>query len=80
MNSLNSLILNKFSTWFGAISETDSNWHRAVADSISESALAIGKTGMAVAAILGIVLDNIVPGTREERGLIDASDSSDESK
>ena len=80
MNSLNSLILNKFSTWFGAISETDSNWHRTVADSISESALAIGKTGMAVAAILGIVLDNIVPGTREERGLIDASDSSDESK
>ncbi len=30
----------------------------------------IGSTGMAVAAICGIVLDNLVPGTDEERGLI----------
>jgi xanthine/uracil permease len=29
----------------------------------------IGSTGMAVAAISGIVLDNLVPGTPEERGL-----------
>jgi xanthine/uracil permease len=29
----------------------------------------IGTTGMAVAAILGILLDNLIPGTREERGL-----------
>jgi len=29
----------------------------------------IGKTGMAVAGIIGLVLDNIVPGTEEERGL-----------
>ena len=29
----------------------------------------IGSTGMAVAAILGILLDNLVPGTPEERGL-----------
>jgi xanthine/uracil permease len=29
----------------------------------------IGKTGMAVAGIIGMVLDNIVPGTEEERGL-----------
>jgi uracil-xanthine permease len=29
----------------------------------------IGSTGMAVAAILGIILDNLVPGTDEERGL-----------
>ncbi len=29
----------------------------------------IGSTGMAVAAICGIVLDNVVPGTDEERGL-----------
>ncbi len=31
--------------------------------------IAIGSTGMAVAAILGILLDNLIPGTREERGL-----------
>ncbi len=30
----------------------------------------IGKTGMAVAALLAFVLDNIVPGTDEERGLL----------
>jgi xanthine/uracil permease len=30
---------------------------------------AIGGTGMAVAAILGIVLDNVIPGTNQERGL-----------
>lgn len=30
---------------------------------------AVGKTGMAVAAILGIALDNLIPGTPQERGL-----------
>lgn len=28
----------------------------------------IGTTSMAVAAILGLILDNVIPGTREERG------------
>ncbi len=32
---------------------------------------AIGKTGMAVAALLGIFLDNVIPGSNEERGLVD---------
>ncbi|MGI9454919.1 MAG: uracil-xanthine permease family protein, partial [Aeoliella sp.] len=31
--------------------------------------IAIGSTGMAVAAIIGITLDNLIPGTSEERGL-----------
>ncbi len=30
---------------------------------------AIGTTGMAVAAIIGIVLDNLIPGTAKERGI-----------
>ncbi len=30
---------------------------------------AVGKTGMAVAAVLGIALDNLIPGTAVERGL-----------
>jgi nucleobase transporter 1/2 len=34
---------------------------------------AVGKTGMAVAAIFGIILDNLVPGTPQERGLIGAA-------
>jgi len=29
----------------------------------------IGSTGMAVAAIIGLILDNIIPGTDEERGI-----------
>ncbi len=32
---------------------------------------AIGKTGMAVAAIIGLTLDNTLPATRKERGLDD---------
>lgn len=37
---------------------------------LGDIAGAIGKTGMAVAAILGIALDNMIPGTDEERGLV----------
>jgi nucleobase transporter 1/2 len=29
----------------------------------------VGKTGMAVAGLIGLFLDNIIPGTEEERGL-----------
>ena len=29
----------------------------------------IGQTGMAVAAIIGLILDNRIPGTPRERGL-----------
>lgn len=39
---------------------------KAVTDVINT----IGKTGMAVAALFAFVLDNIVPGTDEERGLL----------
>lgn len=30
----------------------------------------IGSTGMAVAAIFGLILDNVIPGTDEERGIV----------
>jgi uracil-xanthine permease len=33
---------------------------------------AVGKTGMAVAALIGIILDNAIPGTPAERGLAGA--------
>jgi len=36
---------------------------------ISDIIVAIGKTGMAVAAIIGLLLDNLIPGTDKERGL-----------
>lgn len=38
-------------------------------DWLSGMIKSIGNTGMAVAAIIGIVLDNVIPGTLEERGL-----------
>ncbi|MDY6826760.1 MAG: solute carrier family 23 protein [Bacillota bacterium] len=36
---------------------------------LSNIVVSIGSTGMAVAAILGLILDNVIPGTKEERGL-----------
>ncbi len=36
---------------------------------------AIGQTGMAVAAILGILLDNVIPATKQERGLQPLADA-----
>ena len=38
--------------------------------SLSGVVRAIGTTGMGVAAILGILLDNLIPGTPRERGLV----------
>lgn len=48
--------------------QEDVAWMPAIARDLT---IAIGSTGMAVAAILGILLDNLVPGTRQERGLHD---------
>jgi nucleobase transporter 1/2 len=36
---------------------------------LASMVVAVGSTGMGVAAVLGIVLDNLVPGTDRERGL-----------
>lgn len=41
------------------------NWAEGIASVIN----ALGNNGMGVAAVLGIVLDNVIPGTRSERGL-----------
>ena len=45
---------------------------------ISDVISAIGQTGMAVAAILGITMDNLIPGTKAERGLEEVSPETDE--
>ena len=37
--------------------------------SLAAVVVALGSTGMAVAAVIGLVLDNVVPGTDRERGL-----------
>ncbi|HUU86061.1 MAG TPA: solute carrier family 23 protein [Phycisphaerae bacterium] len=36
---------------------------------LADAIKAIGETGMAVAAVIGVVLDNVIPGTPAERGL-----------
>ncbi|MEM8679092.1 MAG: solute carrier family 23 protein, partial [Planctomycetota bacterium] len=36
---------------------------------LANMVVAVGKSGMAVAALIGLTLDNLIPGTPEERGL-----------
>ncbi len=48
--------------------QADAEW---MAGGLKDVVIALGSTGMAVAAILGITLDNLIPGTKQERGLHD---------
>lgn len=41
----------------------------AMPEDVAGVVVAIGSTGMAVAAILGLILDNLIPGSSKERGL-----------
>lgn len=53
-------------TYFtGLATEATAERWQAVADVIN----AVGNNGMGVAAVLGITLDNLIPGTKAERGL-----------
>jgi nucleobase transporter 1/2 len=36
---------------------------------LNDIVVAIGKTGMAVGAFVAVILDNVIPGSDEERGL-----------
>ena len=42
-------------------------------DSVRGMVIALGSTGMAVGACVGLILDNLIPGTRAERGLDEPS-------
>jgi len=44
-------------------------WLSQLSSGVQAVVLSIGSTGMAVAAVIGLVLDNLIPGTRAERGL-----------
>jgi xanthine/uracil permease len=44
-------------------------------DWLADMITTVGSTGMAVAAILGLILDNVIPGTPEERGLARVSET-----
>ncbi|XVH31102.1 uracil-xanthine permease family protein [Haloferacaceae archaeon DSL9] len=40
-------------------------------EAVATTVFVIGSTGMAVGGLLALVLDNTIPGTREERGLVE---------
>lgn len=48
---------------------TAEGWLSGLGSGLRGVVVSIGSTGMAVAAIIGIVLDNFIPGTKAERGL-----------
>ena len=48
---------------------TAEGWLALLSEGVRGVVTAIGTTGMAVAAIIGLLLDNIIPGTDKERGL-----------
>lgn len=75
LNSQRNLMIIGFLLFAGLslpvyFSQTPLTWsepYQWIADVINS----IGGTGMAVAAIFGLILDNVIPGTDNERGLID---------
>jgi len=62
--------LQKQAPWLAALKGTSSGIYNIIAT--------VGKTGMAVGAIIAFVLDNTVPGTDEERGLTEWTKASSE--
>ncbi|MGI9429299.1 MAG: uracil-xanthine permease family protein [Bythopirellula sp.] len=48
---------------------TAESWLTQLSAGLRGVVLSIGSTGMAVAAVIGLLLDNIIPGSRAERGL-----------
>jgi len=55
--------------YFGDFSTGKADVAWIESDGLRNVIIAVCSTGMAVAAILGLLLDNLVPGTRAERGL-----------
>ena len=58
--------------YFGGLSSYSPGWAElstACPETVTSLLGSIGSTGMGVAAIVGIILDNVIPGTAEERGL-----------
>lgn len=58
--------------YFGGLSTYEPSWielSKGWREEMVAILQSIGSTGMGVAAIVGIVLDNVIPGTPQERGL-----------
>src|SRR5690606_39825645 len=75
LNSQRNLLIIGFLLFFGLslpvyFSQNPITWTGSF-QWLGEVINTVGSTSMAVAAICGLILDNVIPGTREERGLID---------
>jgi solute carrier family 23 (nucleobase transporter), member 1 len=57
-----------FPAWFG--SEAAADFSVFGVDWLTDIVVSIGSSGMATAAVLGLLLDNLIPGTPEERGMV----------
>jgi xanthine/uracil permease len=73
LTSMRNLLIIGFTIYMGlsvpeyfANTEITISWAPWLAQIITT----IGSTGMAVTAILGLILDNVIPGSNEERGLL----------
>ncbi|THE63483.1 xanthine permease [Salinadaptatus halalkaliphilus] len=53
----------------GLLADGAAGWIEAGAIAVVDTVFIIGSTGMAVGGLAALVLDNTIPGTREERGL-----------
>ncbi|AZO94846.1 solute carrier family 23 protein [Halocella sp. SP3-1] len=72
MSSQRNLMIIGFSLFMGLSLPTYFSAHPLVFESapwLSDIINSIGGTGMAVGAICGLILDNLIPGTDQERGL-----------
>lgn len=49
-------------------------WLSGLTEGVRRVVLSIGSTGMAVAAMIGLLLDNLIPGSRAERGLTEVEE------
>ncbi len=60
--------------WFGPNIYSDGTAivKAALPPGLAAIVLSLGQTGMGVGAIVGLLLDNLVPGTDRERGLVDS--------
>ena len=82
MNSQRNLLIAGFilfmglvvPSWVGGLPE---DWTLLNQDWLTRIVQAVGGSGIAVAAVLGLILDNIIPGTDAERGVVGIDEQPD---
>jgi nucleobase transporter 1/2 len=77
MTSQRNLMIIGFTLFMGLVmpaymGQLEPGWTLLGTEWLTNLARSIGGSGIAVAAILGLLLDNLIPGTQEERGVVDA--------